>query len=257
MKQKFWNWVKNEGTLEERTLFLNGEISDETWYGDEVTPKLFSDELNAGNGNITVWINSPGGDVFAAAQIYNMLRAYKGKVTVRIDSLAASAASMIAMAGDTVEMSPVAMMMIHNPSTIAAGNTADMQAAIGMLNEVKEAILNAYEGKTGMRRSKLATMMDEETWINAKKALELGFCDRILFSDGVVEAKEEPEDGEQEEKENDAKFTLKAVYPFPLTSMMYSRKSMEDSFISKVTKEAPKDGVSIERLRERLNLIAH
>ena len=148
MKHKFWNWVKNESALEERTLFLNGEISDETWYGDEVTPKLFSDELNAGNGNITVWINSPGGDVFAAAQIYNMLKAYKGKVTVRIDSLAASAASVIAMAGDTVEMSPVAMMMIHNPSTIAFGNTADMKHAIAMLDEVKEAILNAYEGKT-------------------------------------------------------------------------------------------------------------
>jgi len=258
MKQKFWNWVKNEGALEERTLFLNGEISDETWYGDEVTPKLFSDELNAGNGNITVWINSPGGDVFAAAQIYNMLRAYKGKVTVRIDSLAASAASVIAMAGDTVEMSPVAMMMIHNPSTIAAGNTADMQAAIGMLNEVKEAILNAYEGKTGMRRNKLATMMDEETWINAKKALELGFCDRILFSDGVVEAKEEPEVEEQsEDKGTEPNFTLKAVYPFPLTSMMYSRKSVENSFISKVAAETPEEGVSIERLRERLNLIAH
>ncbi len=79
--------------------FLNGMISDETWYGDEVTPQLFKDELNAGNGNITVWINSPGGDVFAAAQIYNMLRDYKGNVTIKIDGLAASAASVIAMAG--------------------------------------------------------------------------------------------------------------------------------------------------------------
>lgn len=79
MKRKFWNWVRNEGGSDmERTLFLNGEISDETWYGDEVTPKLFKDELNAGQGSITVWINSPGGDVFAAAQIYNMLRDYKG-----------------------------------------------------------------------------------------------------------------------------------------------------------------------------------
>ena len=89
MKRKFWNWVKDD--LEgERTLFLNGEISDETWYGDEVTPKLFKDELNAERGNITVWINSPGGDVFAAAQIYNMLSDYEGQVTVKIDSIAAS-----------------------------------------------------------------------------------------------------------------------------------------------------------------------
>lgn len=78
MKRKFWNWVKNEGELSvERTLFLNGEISDETWYGDEVTPQLFKDELNSDSGDITVWINSPGGDVFAAAQIYNMLRDYR------------------------------------------------------------------------------------------------------------------------------------------------------------------------------------
>ena len=96
MKRKFWNWVKNEG---ERTLFLNGEISDETWYGDEVTPKLFKEELESAQGDITVWINSPGGDVFAAAQIYNMLMDYQGNVTVKIDGLAASAASVIAMAG--------------------------------------------------------------------------------------------------------------------------------------------------------------
>lgn len=100
MKRKFWNWIRNEDESVpdmERTLFLNGMISDETWYGDEVTPQLFKDELNAGNGNITVWINSPGGDVFAAAQIYNMLRDYKGSVTVKIDGIAASAASVIAM----------------------------------------------------------------------------------------------------------------------------------------------------------------
>ena len=111
MKRKFWNWVKNEG---ERTLFINGEISDETWYGDEVTPKLFKEELESAQGDITVWINSPGGDVFAAAQIYNMLMDYQGNVTVKIDGMAASAASVIAMAGTEVQMSPVTMMMIHN-----------------------------------------------------------------------------------------------------------------------------------------------
>ena len=135
MKRKFWNWVRNEG---ERNLFLNGEISDETWYGDEVTPKLFKDELLSGEGDITVWINSPGGDVFAAAQIYNMLMDYKGNVTVKIDGLAASAASVIAMAGTKVLMSPVAMMMIHNPATIAIGDTAEMKKAIEMLDEEKE-----------------------------------------------------------------------------------------------------------------------
>ena len=135
MKRKFWNWVRNEG---ERTLFLNGEISDETWYGDEVTPKLFKDELLSGEGDITVWINSPGGDVFAAAQIYNMLMDYKGDVTVKIDGIAASAASVIAMAGTKVLISPVGMLMIHNPATIAWGDSGEMRKAIEMLESVKD-----------------------------------------------------------------------------------------------------------------------
>ena len=188
MKRKFWNWVRNEG---ERTLFLNGEISDETWYGDEVTPKLFKDELLSGEGDITVWINSPGGDVFAAAQIYNMLMDYKGNVTVKIDGLAASAASVIAMAGTKVLMSPVAMMMIHNPATIAIGDTAEMKKAIEMLDEVKESIMNAYEIKTGLNRTKISHLMDAESWFNAKKAVELGFADEILFD---KEKEENPEE---------------------------------------------------------------
>ena len=201
MKRKFWNWVKNEGELEStRTLFLNGEISDETWYGDEVTPQLFKDELNADSGDITVWINSPGGDVFAAAQIYNMLRDYKGHVTVKIDGLAASAASVIAVAGDAVLVSPVAMMMIHNPATLAMGNTKDMEAAIAMLNEVKESILNAYVDKTGLSRNKLSKMMDDETWFNAKKAVELGFADKVLFA-----AEEKPKKKPEEDEDPDEK----------------------------------------------------
>lgn len=208
MKRKFWNWVRNEGGSDmERTLFLNGEISDETWYGDEVTPKLFKDELSAGQGSITVWINSPGGDVFAAAQIYNMLRDYKGNVTVKIDGIAASAASVIAMAGDTVLVSPVAMIMIHNPATIAFGEARDMEKAISMLNEVKESILNAYERKTGMNRVKLSHMMDDETWFNAKKAVELGFADRVLFDaddeDDLKKKKPEKPTEEENREENE------------------------------------------------------
>ena len=162
MKRKFWNWIKDE-TEGERTLFLNGEISDETWYGDEVTPGMFKNELESGNGDITVWINSPGGDVFAAAQIYNMLKDYKGSVTVKIDGLAASAASVIAMAGTRVCMSPVAMMMIHNPATIAMGDVGDMQKAIEMLDEIKESLINAYEEKSGLSRARISHLMDSES----------------------------------------------------------------------------------------------
>ena len=181
MKKKFWNWVRNEDTGA-RTLVLNGQISDETWYGDEVTPGLFREELNAGEGDITVWINSPGGDVFAAAQIYNMLKEYPGNVEVRIDGMAASAASVVAMAGDRISMSPVAMMMIHNPMTVAMGDHKAFQQAMDMLEEVKESIINAYELKTGQSRTVISHMMDDETWFNAKKAVELGFADDILYT---------------------------------------------------------------------------
>lgn len=132
-----------------------------------------------------MWINSPGGDCVAAAQIYNMLMDYKGNVTVKIDGIAASAASVIAMAGNKVLMSPVSMLMIHNPMTVAMGNSAEMQKAIEMLSEVKESIMNAYEIKTGMSRAKISHLMDAETWMNANKAVELGFADGIL-------AREEP-----------------------------------------------------------------
>lgn len=262
MKRKFWNWIKNEGELEStRTLFLNGEISDETWYGDEVTPQLFKDELNADSGDITVWINSPGGDVFAAAQIYNMLRDYKGHVTVKIDGLAASAASVIAVAGDTVLVSPVAMIMIHNPATIAMGNTKDMEAAIAMLNEVKESILNAYVDKTGLSRNKLSKMMDDETWFNAKKAVELGFADKVLFAaeekkkpeenqdPDEKEGKEPEEDGEGDEDEKKKKFPFQNAYA-------YSKKSVADSFLNKVSDKASENAtVPVDQLRKRLDLL--
>lgn len=235
MKRKFWNWVRNEND-ESRILFLNGEISDETWYGDEVTPKMFKEELQDGEGDITVWINSPGGDVFAAAQIYNMLMDYKGNVTVKIDGLAASAASVIAMAGTEVQMSPVAMMMIHNPATIAIGDSSEMKKAIDMLDEVKESIMNAYEIKTGLSRSRISHLMDAESWFNAKKAVELGFADKILFS------KEEPEEEEEKELEMEA--------------VMFSRKAVTNSLMSKLIPK-PEKKTPIEQLEKRLSLLAH
>lgn len=164
----------------ERTLFLNGTIAEESWFDDDITPQLFKEELMAGSGDITVWINSPGGDCVAAAQIYNMLMDYKGNVTVKIDGIAASAASVIAMAGTKVLVSPVSMMMIHNPMTVAMGDTAEMQKAIEMLGSVKDSIINAYEIKTGLSRTRLSHLMDAETWMDAGKAVELGFADEVL-----------------------------------------------------------------------------
>ena len=181
MKRKFWNWVRNEG--EKRVLLLDGEISDETWWGDEITPQMFRSELHAAEGDIDLWINSPGGDCYAAAQIYNMLMEYKGNVAVKIDGIAASAASVVAMAGSTVEISPLGMLMIHNPMTISIGDTHEMERTITFLSEIKESIINAYEIKTGLSRAKISRLMDAETWMNAKKAVELGFADSVLYAD--------------------------------------------------------------------------
>ena len=187
--KKFWNWENQADG--ERILELNGTIAEESWFDDDVTPAMFKEELFAGSGPITVWINSPGGDCIAASQIYTMLMDYKGDVTIKIDGIAASAASVVAMAGTTVLMAPTALMMIHNPATMAFGDHVDMEKAIDMLSEVKESIINAYEIKTGLPRKQLARMMDDTTWMNAKKAVELGFADGIL-TDG--ERKSAPSD---------------------------------------------------------------
>lgn len=186
--QKFWNWKNQDGETPERVLELNGTIADESWFDDDITPRMFKEELNAGNGAITIWINSPGGDCVAASQIYSMLMDYGGNVTVKIDGIAASAASVIAMAGNRVLMSPTALMMIHNPSTTAMGDHRDMQKAIELLDEVKQSIINAYELKTKQSRAVLSHLMENETWMNARKAVELGFADGILEDEKVAAA---------------------------------------------------------------------
>lgn len=222
---------------EARTLFLNGTIAEESWFDDDVTPQLFKDELMAGSGDITVWINSPGGDCVAAAQIYNMLMDYKGNVTVKIDGIAASAASVIAMAGTKVLMSPVSMMMIHNPMTVAFGDSAEMQKAIEMLASVKDSIINAYEIKTGLSRTKLSHLMDAETWMDATKAVELGFADEIMQRSDNAENMEPP-----------------------VVSMLYSKANVVDSLMDKVVakcaiKSEPPRKTKADDLMARLNLI--
>ena len=180
--KKFWDFAKNAKTGE-RELRLEGIIGEDVWLDDETTPKQFCDELFSGNGDLTLWINSCGGDVFAASAIYTALKEYRGKVTVKIDSLAASAASVVAMARDTVLMSPTAMLMLHNPATIAAGDCKELKLALRALDEVKETIINAYQLKTGLSREYISRLMDAETWLNAKKAVEMKFADGILYTD--------------------------------------------------------------------------
>ena len=193
---KFWNWIHDDSGG--RVLRLEGPIDSESFWGDEITPQMFRDELYAEEGDITLWVNSPGGNVFAAAEIYTMLRDYPGKVTVRIASIAASAASVVAMSGNPVQMSPTALIMIHDPTTIAMGNAKDMEKAITTLNEVKESIINAYAFKTGLTRNRISKLMSDETWLNAKKAVELGFADEILF-ESKKKAEEDPDEKEPDQ----------------------------------------------------------
>lgn len=211
----------------ERVLELNGTIAEESWFDDDVTPQMFKDELFSGNGPVTVWLNSPGGDCIAASQIYSMLMDYPHNVTVKIDGIAASAGSVIAMAGTKVLMSPTALVMIHNPATTAFGDHKDMSKAIDMLDEVKESIINAYEIRTGLSHTQLSHMMDEETWMNAKKAIELG------FADGLLEDNKNTEDDE---------------------GYMFSASAVERTLINKINRKNPINNVgrNVDKLKSQL-----
>ena len=231
--KKFWNFIRDD--TGERILRLEGPIDEDNFWGDEVTPETFRSELEAEQGDVTVWINSPGGNVFAAAQIYNMLREYKGTITVKVDAIAASAASVIAMAGDRVLISPVGMFMIHDPMTIAFGNKKDMEKAIDTLTEVKESIINAYAKKTGLRRGKISELMENETWMNAKKAVELGFADEILF-----DKKDEPEADAPDEEKDDEK-EIEAVW------QPYSTRIMGQKVLNRIIGSAEHTAIADEK----------
>lgn len=249
--QKFWNWIHDDSGG--RVLRLEGPIDSESFWGDEITPQSFRDELYAEEGDITLWLNSPGGNVFAAAEIYTMIRDYPHKVTVKIASIAASAASVIAMAGNTVQMSPTALLFVHDPSTIAMGNAKDMEKAIATLNEVKESIINAYAAKTGLSRNRISKLMSDETWINAKKAVELGFADKILFDEKTQPNKkeDEPDDPEEPEKpdekggDEDGDEKEKDKKPFTLDNnplWQYSTRIMGQTILGKITASAAHEG---------------
>ena len=236
---KFWNWAKDEETGS-RTLFFDGCIAAESWFDDDITPAAFRADLFAERGDVTIWLNSPGGDCVAASQIYAMLMDYPGNITVKIDGIAASAASVIAMAGTEVLMSPTALMMIHNPFTVAIGDADEMLKAMAMLGEVKESIINAYEIKTGLSRVKLANFMDGETWMNAKKAIELGCADGMLHDDKSVRSGEDA------------------------VGFAFSRRAVTNSLLNKALMKIPKppeaakkteQRYQVESLMQRLNLL--
>lgn len=222
--KRFWNW---SGPQNQRVLTINGTIAEDSWVDDEVTPQVFQDELNQGKGPIDIWLNSPGGDCVAASRIYTMLMNYPDDVNVKIDGIAASAASVIAMAGTKVSMAPTAMIMIRNPLTIVGGQKEDLDQAVQMLTETKESIINAYELKTNLPREKISSMMDDETWMNVNKAIELGFADNMLGQDKDV-----------------------------TDCYSYSDKQSELVLLNKL-KPQTKSNISVKSLQKRLSLLSH
>ena len=183
--------MRNEAGGDE--LHIDGEIASEDggWWGasGQIVARRFRQQL-ARCGDVTVFINSPGGDVFAGAEIYTALREHKGKVTVKISGIAASAASVIAMAGDEVLMSPVAYMMIHDPWTYAMGNAREMEHQAQVLREIGEGLIAAYTTKTGKSRDEIADMLAAETYMNAEQAVREGFADGILYEEAQAPAQQ-------------------------------------------------------------------
>lgn len=180
-KRKFWQFRAAADDPKVGELLLYGEISDFTWWGDEVTPRQFREDLEALGDidELRVYINSPGGDVFAGQAILSTLKRHKARKVVYIDGLAASAASVVAMAGDVIRMPRNAMMMIHNVWTIAIGDANELREVADALDRITESVVAAYQEKTGLDADEIRRMMDIETWMTAEEAVEKGFADEV------------------------------------------------------------------------------
>lgn len=187
----FWNFKNDVDSTDgaDGVLDIDGEIvAEKGWFTPDGTcvAKEFRAALK-GYRNVTVHINSPGGDVMAGAEIYSALREHsmngEGSVTVIVTALAASAASIIAMAGDRIMMHPVAYMMIHNPWTIAVGDAKELRKTAKTLDVISEGLISAYETRTGKSRDELKKLLDAETWMSAATCVEEGFADSIYGAD--------------------------------------------------------------------------
>jgi len=184
--EPFWRVVDAKNTESgESEIELYGYISEYSWFEDEITPKKFKDDLYAaGNGGpITIRLNSYGGDVIAASLMNTIIRDYPGRVTVQIDGIAASAATIVAVAGDVVRIQETGYIMVHDPSVVflmAQLNIEDLTRLANALQAIKAGIINAYESKTGLSRERLSKLMTDETWMDAQRALDLGFVDEVI-----------------------------------------------------------------------------
>ncbi len=233
---KFWKW-SNSVSSNNQELILDGPIASDTWWGDEVTPDLFREELKQHAGDLTVVINSPGGDVFAGLAIYNALVNHNGNVTVRVDGLAASIASVIAMAGDKIIMSPGSMIMIHRPSVYAAGTVDDMEKAKDVLLKIEEGITPIYAKRTGLDEDKIAELLEAETWMLADKAVELGFADEV----SEAPEKQKQDEGVQNAMGMNFAFSMSAVKQAdakPMQSLVEQIKAKAEAEAAKAVEPA-------------------
>lgn len=181
--EPFWRWVNVDGGIPE--MEIDGVLSEYSWFEDDITPKLFKEQLynNGKGGPVLMKINSPGGDVFAANQMRAIMTDYPGEITVRVQGLAASAAVMVAISGKHVEMTDASYMMIHDPAIVVFLAALDIET-LGKLRDdlrsIKDGIIPAYASKTGMSDEKISRMMSAETWMSAREAKDYGFVDEIL-----------------------------------------------------------------------------
>lgn len=175
----------------DRTISIYDVIGQDYWSGEGVTAKRVASALrNMGKGPVTVNVNSPGGDMFEGLAIYNLLREHSGEVTVKVLGLAASAASVIAMAGDTVQIARAGFLMIHNAWVMAIGNRNDLEEVAATLKPFDDAMASIYAARTGQDLKAMAKLMDAETWIGGEAAVEDGFADELLASDQVEKGTE-------------------------------------------------------------------
>ena len=229
--EPFWTWRAAVEEDDEPEIELYGYISEYSWFDDDITPKMFKDDLQryGAGGPITIRMNSYGGDVIAASLISTFIRDYSGRVTVQIDGVAASAATVVAVAGDRIRMQDTGYFMIHDPLVaffLAVLNIEELSRLVGSLEAVKEGIINAYENRTGLSRARLSRMMTDETWMDAQKALALGFIDEII--DKKKKKKKQPEMPMEPMMQNAAFLNALKTYRNVPPELLSSKPAHED-----------------------------
>lgn len=186
--KKFWNIKKKEDDDKIGQIDIYGDISNNDWWGDNVTPTNFKKDLDSLGEieTLDIYVNSGGGEVFAGQAIFNIIKRHKATKNVYIDGLAASIASIIAMAGDKVIMPENALMMIHNPATFVWGDAKELSSVVEKLEKVKSTLIDVYAKKSGLDDEEISKMMDDETWFTASEAKEKGFVDEVQEGEEIA-----------------------------------------------------------------------